>query len=207
MMLRIRGRANSINVQKVLWCCHEIGLEYARIDAGLQFGVNDTPEYAAMNPTGLVPTIEDGDVRLWESNVIVRYLSHKHSIGGLFPADVATRFDAERWMDWQTSQFWAALCPLYIALMRTPVAQRDAAAMARAHRLSEASVRVLEGRLADRPFLSGETLTMGDIPAAVTVHRWYGLDIERPQMPNVMRWYDRMRQRPPFRRIVMTPLS
>ena len=207
MTLKIWGRTNSINVQKVLWCCHELDLDYERIDAGLHFGVNDTPEYSAMNPTGLVPTIEDGDIRLWESNVIVRYLSYKHSDGGLFPAEVATRFDAERWMDWQTSQFWAVLRPLFIALIRTPVAQRDAAVTARAEKLSEAAVRILDRQLADRPFLTGGSFTMGDIPAAVTVHRWYGLDIERPEMSNVMRWYDRMRERPAFRRIVMTPLS
>lgn len=158
-MLKIWGRANSINVQKVLWCCQEIGLEYERIDAGLHFGVNDTPEYAAINPTGLVPTIEDGDVRLWESNVIVRYLSHKHSMGGLCPADIVARFDAERWMDWQTAQFWAVLRPLYIALIRTPVDQRDAAAIARAEKLSSSAVRILDARLADRPFLAGDAFT------------------------------------------------
>jgi glutathione S-transferase len=206
-MLKIWGRTNSINVQKVLWCCHELGLEYERIDAGLHFGVNDTADYSAMNPTGLVPTIEDGGFLLWESNVIVRYLSHKHSTGGLCPADIVIRFDAERWMDWQTAQFWAVLRPLYIALIRTPVAQRDAGVISRAEKLSSSAVRILETRLADRPFLAGDAFTMGDIPAAVTVHRWYGLDIERPEMPNVMRWYDRMRERPAFRRIVMTPLS
>jgi glutathione S-transferase len=119
--------------------------------------------------TGLVPTIEDGDVRLWESNVIVRYLSHKHSMGELCPADIVTRFDAERWMDWQTAQFWAVLRPLYIALIRTPVAQRDAGVISRAEMLSKSAVRMLDLRLADRPFLAGDAFTMGDIPAAVTV--------------------------------------
>src|SRR5579862_1965555 len=99
-MLKIWGRANSINVQKVLWCCDELGLEYERIDAGNEFGINKTAKYRALNPNGLVPTIEDGDVQLWESNVIVRYLSHKHGAGSLCPADIRTRFEAERWMDW-----------------------------------------------------------------------------------------------------------
>lgn len=206
-MLKVWGRTSSINVQKVLWCCQEIGLDYERIDAGLHFGVNDTPEYAAMNPTGLIPTIRDGDVQLWESNVIVRYLSHKHSMGALCPADITARFDAERWMDWQTAQFWAVMRPLYIALIRTPVGQRDADAIARAEKLSNAAVRILDARLADQPFLSGDAFTMGDIPAAATVHRWYSLDIERPAMPNVMRWYEWMQARPAYRRIVMIPLS
>jgi glutathione S-transferase len=159
-MLKVWGRTNSINVQKVLWCCHEIGLDYERIDAGLHFGLNDTPEYCAMNPTGLVPTIEDGDVQLWESNVIVRYLSHKHSTGRLCPSDIAVRFDAERWMDWQTAQFWAVLRPLYIALIRTPVAHRDAEVISRAEKLSSSAVHILDTRLADRPFLAGDAFTM-----------------------------------------------
>lgn len=207
MTLRIWGRTNSINVQKVLWCCHELGLDYDRIDAGLHFGVTDTPEYSSMNPNRLVPTIEDGDVRLWESNVIVRYLAHKHGTGGLCPADIGPRFDAERWMDWQATVFWPALRPLFIALIRTPVAERDAGTVAKGEALSLSAARILDARLADRAFLAGDDFTMGDIPAATTIHRWYGLDIERPELPNVLRWYDQMRRRPAFRQIVMTPLS
>jgi glutathione S-transferase len=117
-MLRIWGRTNSINVQKVLWCCHELSLDYERIDAGNDFGVTDTVEYIALNPNRLVPAIDDGDIQLWESNVIVRYLAQKHDHGRLCPADIATRFDAERWMDWQATVFWPALRPLFIALIR-----------------------------------------------------------------------------------------
>src|SRR5579863_7177368 len=105
-MLKIWGRANSINVQKVLWCCGELGLQYHRIDAGNEFGVTKTPEYRVLNPNGLVPTIEDGDFQLWESNVIVRYLAQKSPSGRLCPADIRVRFDAERWMDWQATVFW-----------------------------------------------------------------------------------------------------
>jgi len=116
-MLKIWGRANSINVQKVLWCCGELGLQYDRIDAGNEFGVNKTPQYRALNPNGLVPTIEDGDFQLWESNVIVRYLAQKSGHGRLYPANIKTRFDAERWMDWQATVFWPALRPLFIELI------------------------------------------------------------------------------------------
>jgi glutathione S-transferase len=206
-MLRIWGRANSINVQKVLWCCHELGLDYDRIDAGLHFGVTDTPEYSRMNPNRLVPTVEDGDVRLWESNVIVRYLAHKHGAGGLCPADIGPRFDAERWMDWQTTTFWPALRPLFIALIRTPAAERDAGTVAKGEALSLSAVQILDAQLADRAFLAGDTFTMGDIPAAATVHRWYGLDIDHRELPNLLRWYNRMRERPAFRQSVMTALS
>ena len=206
-MLRIWGRANSINVQKVLWCCHELCVEYERIDAGNDFGVTHTPEYRAMNPNGLVPTIDDSDIQLWESNVIVRYLAQKHGGGWLCPADLRTRFDAERWMDWQATVFWPALRPLFIALIRTPPAQRDAATISCSESLSLSALRILDGRLSDRTFLAGHFFSMGDIPAAATVHRWYALDIHHPSLPNVLRWYGLMRKRPAFQLAVMTPLS
>ncbi len=206
-MLKIWGGANSINVQKVLWCCGELGLEFERIDAGNEFGVTKTPEYLALNPNALVPTIEDGDVRLWESNVIVRYLAHKSGDSRFCPADIGTRFDAERWMDWQATVFWPALRPLFIELIRTPHAKRDAAVVSRGESLSLAAVRMLDARLSDRTFLAGDFFSMGDIPAAAAVHRWYVLDIDHPELPNLRRWYNLMQQRQPFRDVVMTPLS
>jgi glutathione S-transferase len=206
-MLKIWGRANSINVQKVLWCCGELGLEYDRIDAGNDFGVTGTPEYRVLNPNGFVPTIDDGDIQLWESNVIVRYLAHKNEDHRLCPPDVRTRFDAERWMDWQATVFWPALRPLFIQLIRTQPAKRDATVISRGEDISLAAVRILDERLSDRRFLAGDGFSMGDIPAAATVHRWYALDIRHPELPNVRRWYDLMRQRRSFQEVVMTPLS
>jgi glutathione S-transferase len=206
-MLRIWGRANSINVQKVLWCCGELGLAYERIDAGNEFEVNKSAEYRALNPNGFVPTIEDGEIRLWESNVIVRYLAHKNSHGLLCPSDIGIRFDAERWMDWQATVFWPALRPPFIELVRTVPTKRDPAVVAKGVSLCLAAVRILDARLSDRAFLAGDAFSMGDIPAAATVHRWYALDIDHPELPNVQRWYDLMKRREPFRKTVMTPLS
>lgn len=91
-MMRLWGRKSSINVQKVLWCLAELDLkesqDFERIDAGLQFGKNNTPEFLKMNPNGLVPTIEDGDLMLWESNTIMRYLVSQYDKDGRFPRGV-----------------------------------------------------------------------------------------------------------------------
>jgi glutathione S-transferase len=206
-MLKIWGRANSINVQKVLWCCGELDLQYDRIDAGNEFGVTKTPQYRALNPNGLVPTIEDGDFQLWESNVIVRYLAQKSRHGRLYPTDIRTRFDAERWMDWQATVFWPALRPLFIQLIRTLPANRDATVISRSESLSLAAAQILDTRLSDRTFVAGESFSIGDISAATTVHRWYALDIHHPELPNLRRWYDLMKQRRHFQEVVMTPLS
>jgi len=206
-MLRIWGRANSINVQKVLWCCGELGLDFERVDAGNEFGITGTPAYRALNPNGLVPTIEDGDFRLWESNVIVRYLAHKDPDARLCPPDVRMRFDAERWMDWQATVFWPALRPLFIQLIRTSPDKRDASVIARAEELSLSAVRMLDARLSGRSFLAGDRFTMGDIPAAVAVHRWYELETHHPQLPQLQSWYKRICARKPFQLAVMKPLS
>src|SRR5260221_11793940 len=158
-MLSIWGRTNSINVQKVLWCCRELSLDYKRIDAGNDFGVTDTVEYIALNPNRLVPTIDDRDIRLWESNVIVRYLAQKHDHGRLCPADIATRFDAERWMGWQATVFWPALRPLFMPLIRPQPQQRDAAVISNGESLSLSALRILNARLPDRTFLAGDAFS------------------------------------------------
>jgi glutathione S-transferase len=99
------------------------------------------------------------------------------------------------------------LRPLFIELIRTPPAKRDPTVISRAESLSLAAAQILDARLSDRTFLAGESFSMGDIPAATTVHRWYALDIHHPELPNLYRWYQLMKERQSFRAIVMTPLS
>ena len=110
-------------------------------------------------------------------------------------------------MDWQATVFWPALRPLFIALIRTAAVERDASVVSKGEKLSLSAAQILDRRLEDRAFVAGDALTMGDIPAATTVHRWYSLDIEHAELPNVRRWYDLMCGRTAFQRIVMTPLS
>ena len=126
-MLRIWGRKNSINVMKVLWTCAELDIPYERIDAGMQYGVVDTPEYRAMNPNGRIPTIDDDGFILWESNTIVRYLAAKHGMGKLMPGPLTARADAERWMDWVLATLNGPVTPLFWQLIRTPPEKRDQA--------------------------------------------------------------------------------
>ena len=206
-MLRIWGRSNSINVQKVLWCCEELDIRYQRVDVGGPFGGNKEPEYLRLNPSGLVPTISDGGFVLWESNAIVRYLAAKHGMGTLCPEDLAERADADRWMDWQMGTLWANFRPAFVGLIRTPPEKRDRANIARAIRKAAGNLAILDAHLAGRDYVTGSSLTMADIPLGVTAFRWFTLDIERPAMPNVEAWYERLRARGPYRATVMSPLS
>lgn len=205
-MLRIWGRANSVNVKKVLWAADELGLEYARIDAGMQFSVNKTPEYLAMNPTGLVPTIRDDDFVLWESHAIVRYLAAKHGMGSLCPEEIRARADADRWMDWAVT-LQGATRHVFWNLIRTPPEKRDAKAIEEGRAKSAELLAIPERILGGRRFIAGDAFTMGDIPLGCEVQRWMRLPMERPSFPNVEAWFERLRERPPFRKWVDVPLT
>ena len=206
-MLKIWGRNNSVNVQKVLWCCEEMGVKYERIDAGGQFGVVNTPQYRALNPNGLVPTVEDGPFVLWESNSVVRYLTAKHSAGKLWPEDLKTRAVADKWMDFMLTTFWPAFRPLFWNLVRTPIDQRNPQAMEESRLQSAEVLGYLDAHLKNRTYVAGDDLTMGDIPMGCGVWRWYGLQFERPELPNLQRWFDNLRQRPAYQGAVMLPLT
>jgi len=196
-MLKVWGRNTSGNVQKVMWAIGELGLACERIDIGGPFGKNNEPEYLALNPNGLVPTLEEDDgFVLWESNAIVRYLAAKH--GTLEPADLRERAQASKWMDWQISVLGPAIVPLFWGLVRTPPERRDHAAIAAGRKRSEEALFLLDRELAKTRFLAGDDFSMGDIPVAVFAYRYLRLVSDGPPMPNLARWYDEIRQRPAF---------
>jgi len=206
-MLKIWGRKNSINVQKVLWCCEEIGVEYQRIDAGGDFGIVQTPQYRSLNPNALVPTIEDEGFVLWESHAIVRYLAARHKARGLWPDDLKSRAEADQWMDWSSSTFWPALRPLFMGLIRTPANQRDPHALEDSRARTAAVLAIVDKHLESHVFLAGTNFTVSDIALGCGIWRWMALPIERPSLPNVQRWFDSLVQRPAYKKVVMLPLS
>jgi glutathione S-transferase len=184
----------------------ELGLPYTRRDAGGSFGGTNTIEYRLLNPNGLVPTLEDNGFVLWESNVILRYLATKQG-AALFPQDLHKRFDIERWMEWQTTTLWPALRPAFIALIRTSKEGRDGALVANAVEASGRLFTILDQQLQKRPYIGGDSFTIADIACGVTARRWYELDIARPDLSSVERWYGELSQRPGFRQHVSIPLS
>jgi glutathione S-transferase len=213
-MLNIWGRISSINVRKVVWCAQELGLDFQRTEAGGRFGVVQTPEYLALNPNAMVPTIDDGEgserVTLWESNVIVRYLCARHSHGKFYPSELPARFDAERWMDWQQTTLNRASRDAFVQWIRTLPAERDPALIAASVHASEALFALLDAHLARQPFMAGDRFTMADIPIGCEAHRWFGLppaEYQRPSWPNLERWYGEMISRPGTRGVLDLPLE
>lgn len=204
--LQIFGRNTSSNVQKVLWCCAELGIDYDRHDVGLKFGVNDTPEYLAMNPNGLVPTISDQGKVVWESNSIIRYLASKLEGEALYPGDAAARATVNQWLDWEISTMAVAITPVFWGLIRTPEQDRDIKAIdAGVEKLKDLWL-IVDDQLQGRAFLTGDTLTLADIALGNSIHRWYAFPIERPELPALRRWYESFLERPAYREHVAKPV-
>ena len=202
-MIKIWGRNTSVNVQKVMWAVGELDLAHERIDVGGSFGKNNEPAYLAMNPNGLVPTLQDDGFVLWESNSIVRYLAAKHSAGKLEPADLRSRARASSWMDWQLTVAGPALTPVFWGLVRTPPEKRDHAAIESGKIKTLAAMKVLDAQLAATAFIAGDALSMGDIPVALMAYRFRRLVPERPQLDHLERWFTTIEQRPAFKQHVL----
>lgn len=195
-MIKVLGRRNSANVQKVMWALGELGLEYQREDVGGSFGFPaDYP-----NPNRVVPTIRDGDLMLWESNACVRYLARQYGAGSLWPDDPFSLALADQWMEWQRSDYSNAYFPLFQRKIKSDEDNESLRSQI------DACTRVyqqLDAHLAHQPFVAGESLTVGDIPLGTCTYRYMTLDIPRPELPNVTAWYERLTGRPAFARHVM----
>jgi glutathione S-transferase len=206
-MLEVWGRKNSFNVQKVLWCCEELEIQYQRHDAGGLYGVTDGEEYLARNPTGLVPTITDGDLTLWESNTIVRYLAARYGAGGLWPEDPAQRALADKWMDFQIGTLFPAFKDALVGLVRTAPENRDPEKIDAAVRATAAVIPILDTHLQNNDYVAGSSFTMGDVALGSLVYRWFELDIERPDLPALRAWYERLADRPAYQNTVMVSFA
>jgi glutathione S-transferase len=207
-MLKVWGRTTSSNVQKVLWTCAELGIEYDRVDHGGPFGGNRDPEYLKLNPNGLVPTVIDGDLVMWESNTICRYLCNTHPNGGsLYPSDFAERTHVERWMDWQLSVIGAPMGALLQGLIRSTPETRDPAVIEAARRRAITAWEIVDDGLQGQPFLGGQFLSLAEIVMGTHIYRWFNYAIERPHMPKLQAWYERCLERPGFKNHIVMPIT
>ena len=219
--LTIWGRANSVNVQKVLWCLSELDLAYERIDAGMQFGKNNEAPYLAMNPNGRVPTLVDGDYVLWESNSVMRYLCTAYGQGTgegtgegsvkgspIYPASPKARAGVDRWLDWTLSTLQPVDRPVFWALVRTPPEKRDMVAIQKDVDAEAVVWRIVEAQLATRRFIEGDQFTIADIALGAYARRWLGVEgVTKPNLPNVERWFAQFAARPGFVRFIAPPMT
>jgi glutathione S-transferase len=201
-MLKLWGRANSSNVMKVICTLDELQLAYQRVDVGGPFGGTATPEYRAMNPLGVVPSIEEPDgFALFESNAIMRYLCNAHApTSPLYPQAPRARAVVDAWLDFQQTALNRAQSIVFQGLVRTPEDKRDHAAIAAATKEAAGIWTILDKRLESRPYVTGGDFTIADIAFGVHVHRWFNLAIPgRPDAPHLHAWYQRLLARPAYR--------
>ena len=206
-MLKILGRTNSSNVQKVLWACDELELSYQREDIGGDFGGTQESKYLAMNPNGLVPTMIDNGNVLWESNAIIRYLCENHAPNLLLPEDPWQVALAQQWMDWQQTVLAPAIRPVFWGLVRTPEDERNVDEIAAGQAQTASAMTILDHHLSQNTFVAGSSLSLGDIPVGIMAYRWFQLDIERIELPHLARWYQSLADRKAYRDRAMIGLS
>lgn len=207
--LTIWGRANSVNVQKVLWCLAELDLPFERIDAGMQHGKTREADYLAMNPNARIPTLVEGAFVLWESNSIMRYLCLAHGRGTpIYPEAPRRRAGVDRWLDWTLSTVQPVDRPVFWAIVRTPPAERD---MVQVQKDADAAAEVwaiVDRLLAGQPYLEGDDFTLADLALGAFARRWLGVEgISRPSQPQLDRWLADLAKRPGYRTHVAPPMS
>jgi glutathione S-transferase len=202
-MLKVWGRATSVNVQKVMWAVGEMGIAHDRIDVGGRFGGLTTPAFLAMNPNGRVPTIEDDGVVVSESNAIIRYLAARHSMGMLWERDPGTRAQADAWMDWMQTTLAPDFYGVFWAVVRTPADRQDRTAIKDLTERLTGHFELLDRQLATRPYLVADRFSLADIAVGVTLYRYFEMEIDRPALSNLREWHNRLKERPAFRDHVM----
>lgn len=207
-MLKIWGRKTSVNVQRVMWAVGELGLAHQRVDAGGPFGGLDTAEFGRLNPNRLVPALQDGSFSMWESNASVRYLAATYGRGSLAPSDPKAFATADQWMDWGLTTLNAdIIATCFLQLIRTPAADRNVGAVEAAAKRAGEKLAILDGQLAGKQFILGDTLTMADVAIGSFMYRYYNLPIARPTWANVDAWYQRLQARPAYRDHVMVDFA
>jgi glutathione S-transferase len=208
-MLQVWGRRNSSNVQKVMWLIGELDLPHEHIPAGGSFGLTQSAEFLAMNPHGRVPVIKDSDGTIvWESHSILRYLAARYGSPRFWSDDAGQRSQADRWMDWSQSSLQPAfLTGVFWGFYRTPEALRNAKSIEENLGRCAQYFQLLDRVLGERPFIAGDSLSLGDIAVGSNLYRYFELDIKRPDVPNVEAWYERLQLRPAFREHVMVPFD
>lgn len=200
-MLKIYGRANSINVRKVLWTVEEIGLEYSREDWGRGFRPTSDPEFLKLNPFAVVPVIDDDGLILRESQAISRYLAAKHNRTDLYPTDLVQRARVEAWMDWGQSDLYQGVRAPFLGLVVKMPAFQDPKLIEAGISEWTQQMQRLDAALAGHgPYLMGEIFTLADIPVGLIVNRWFSVPFDRPELKAVSAYYDRLSERPAYRK-------
>lgn len=204
-MLTIWGRKTSSNVQALMWCVGELGLDYERHDVGHRFGGLDTPDFANLNPNRTIPVIRDGpNPPLWETGAILRYLADRYGPDIFWPKDPVQRAEVDKWTEWAKINIAMAFTvPVFWQVVRTAKSKQDEKSINSAVKTLERKLEIADTQLAGRAFIAGADLTLADIQLGHILYRYYDIDIPRASLPHLQRYFDRLSQRPAYQEHVM----
>lgn len=209
-MIRLWGRLNSMNVQKVLWTLDTLKLPYEQRDAGMQFGINTTPDYLRKNPNGKVPLLEDGDYIIWESQAICRYLCNQYQGESLYPSAAVDRGQVDQWLDWANASINQSLSVVFWQTLRLPEGKRDPKRLEEETAKTVASLTIFTSALAGRSYIAADRFTLADLVMAPVAYRMIGLSlvsIEKEEWKPLADWYARVQRDSSFQKWVAKPLS
>lgn len=199
-MLRILGKASSINVRKVLWVCAELDIPFAREDWGTGFRSTHTPEFLALNPNAMILVIQEGDFTLWESNTIIRYLASSYNGKKLYPTEAKVRARVDQWIDWQASDLNKSWSYAFMSLVRQSPEHQNGHALARSCSDWSRHMQILDRQLdSTGAYVSGADFSLADIPIGLSVNRWFETPLAHSDLPAVREYYERLSLRPGFR--------
>lgn len=205
-MIRVYGRKTSSNVQPVMWLCAELGLEVERFDVGGAFGGTDTDAFLAMNPMGRVPVIQDGDLTLFESQAILRYLASEYGRDALWSANARIRAVQDQWMEWAKLNVTAEFnYKVFWQLIRTPKSERNHALVKAGIDAVNVLMPMADAQIARNGWIAGDIISLADFTFGVQLYRYYTVDFERPVTPHLDGYYARLCEREAYRRHAMIP--
>ncbi len=206
-MLKVWGRPNAYNVQKVLWFIHELGIEFEHINIGSVAGELDTEEFFAINPHGRIPVIQDDELHVWESNTILRYLASTYGKELFWLENPVDRSRVERWMDWELASLQPDFLSLFWSYFRTPENQRNRKKIKCSMERCEKNLSILDVHLKNNLYVAGSKFSIADCAVGTSFYRYFNMGINPPILPNVHRWYQRLSDRPAYQKNIMVPFD
>jgi glutathione S-transferase len=201
-MITLYGRPTAWNVRKVLFLLEDIGLPYERLDYGRGYQPTNTPEFLALNPNGLVPVVVDGDVVIWESHTVLRYVAARYGPPEYYPSEIRVRSSVDQWLDWKIAHISPAMRPLFFRhfLKMGEFTDRE---VAEGEAECAKLFTVLDGQLAKTgAYVAGSEITIADSAIGMAVHRWLNLPLQRRDVPHVERYYERLSRLPSYEKTI-----
>ena len=202
-MLTVYGRKSSSSVQLVMWAIDELEIDHNRLDYGHGYASTETEAYLAKNPMGRIPVIEDASLTMFESAAILRYLGATYGDNDFWPRAPEKRGPLDTWAEWGKNTFTEAVLDIFVYDVRLSPKTRDPVILERAIEKLSPLARIFDTRVKNKTWIGGEVFTFADVACGHILYRYFNLAWERPDLPALASYYERLQQRPAFRKHVM----